>query len=210
MGRFCNQIYVLKIFCIYQPRHYLMPGFLIDNVKCTLALLKLIGLKNNITRFIDWFYPPFRRVMPLQTFRYAVCGGSNMVLDILIYYISYNFILHKQILNIGFYAFKPHMAALFMAFCVSFPTGFLLSKYVVFNTSFLRGRIQLFRYMLVVAINLFLNYSFLKILVEYMQFYPTIARIFATAFIVTFSYVSQKHFSFRTIKSNSGQIKSRA
>ena len=138
--------------------------------------------------------------MPLQTFRYAVCGCSNMVLDILLYYISYNFILHKQILDLSFYAFKPHIAALFMAFCVSFPTGFLLSKYVVFKDSFLRGRIQLFRYMLVVAINLLLNYSFLKVLVEYMQFYPTIARIFSTFFIVTFSYVSQKHFSFRSVK----------
>jgi putative flippase GtrA len=141
--------------------------------------------------------------MTLQTFRYAVCGGSNMVLDIFIYYISYNFILHQKVLDLGFYAFKPHIAALFMAFCVSFPVGFLLSKYVVFNTSFLKGRIQFFRYMLVVAINLFLNYSFLKILVEYMQFYPTIARIFATCFIVTFSYVSQKHFSFRSVKENS-------
>ena len=140
--------------------------------------------------------------MPLQTFRYAVCGGSNMVLDILLYYISYNFILHKQILDLGFYAFKPHIAALFMAFCVSFPIGFLLSKYVVFKDSFLRGRIQLFRYMLVVAINLLLNYSFLKVLVEYMQFYPTISRIFATFFIVTFSYISQKHFRFRSLKSN--------
>jgi putative flippase GtrA len=143
--------------------------------------------------------------MPLQTFRYAVCGGSNMVLDIFIYYISYTFILKKQVLDLGFYAFKPHIAALFMAFCVSFPVGFLLSKYVVFNTSFLRGRIQLFRYMLVVAINLFLNYSFLKIMVEYMQFYPTVARIFATCFIVTFSYVSQKHFSFKTIEADSAK-----
>ncbi|MEP6595235.1 MAG: GtrA family protein [Ginsengibacter sp.] len=138
--------------------------------------------------------------MPLQTFRYAMCGGSNMKLDIILYYISYNFILHKQILNLGFYAFKPHIAALFMAFCVTCPVGFLLSKYVVFKDSFLRGRIQLFRYMLVVAINLLLNYSFLKVLVEYMQFYPTIARIFATCLIVTFSYVSQKHFSFRSVK----------
>ena len=139
--------------------------------------------------------------MPLQTFRYAVCGGSNMMLDIFIFYISYNFILQKQILDLGFIALKPYTAALGMAFLVSFPVGFLLSKYVVFNESYLRGRIQLFRYILIVAVNLLLNYSFLKIIVEYMQFYPTIARIFATFFIVTFSYLSQKHFTFRTLKS---------
>jgi putative flippase GtrA len=103
--------------------------------------------------------------MPLQTFRYAVCGGSNMVFDIVLYFISYNFILRKQILNLGFIAFEPYTAALWMAFIISFPTGFLLSKYIVFNASQLRGRTQLFRYVLIVGINLLLNYSIIKVLV---------------------------------------------
>ncbi len=123
-----------------------------------------------------------------------------MLLDIFIYYISYNFILHKQILDLGFIAFKPHIAALWMAFIVSFPVGFLLSKYVVFTKSELRGRVQLFRYILIVAVNLVLNYAFLKTLVEYMDFYPTIARIFTTCIIVTFSFLSQKHFTFKERK----------
>lgn len=123
-----------------------------------------------------------------------------MLLDIFIYYISYNFILHKQILDLGFIAFKPHIAALWMAFCVSFPVGFLLAKYVVFTTSELRGRIQLFRYLLIVGINLVLNYAFLKTLVEYMNFYPTIARMFTTCILVTFSFLSQKHFTFKERK----------
>lgn len=154
-------------------------------------------MQKKITDFIDFFYPLFRKFMPLQTFRYAVCGSSNIMLDLFIYFITYNFILHKQNLDLGFIVFKPHVAALLIAFCISFPTGFLLSKYIVFQASALRGRIQLFRYMLIVAINLFLNYVLLKILVEYFQFYPTVARMFATAFIVTFSYLSQKHFSFK-------------
>ncbi len=138
--------------------------------------------------------------MPIRTFRYAVCGGSNMLLDVIIYYLSYNFILHKQILDLGFIAFKPHIAALWMAFIVSFPVGFLLSKYIVFHTSQLKGRIQLFRYILIVAVNLVLNYAFLKTLVEYMNFYPTIARIFTTCILVTFSFLSQKHFTFKERK----------
>ena len=138
--------------------------------------------------------------MPLQTFRYAACGGSNMVLDIIIYYISYNYILQKDVLHLGFIAFKPHIAALWMSFCITFPVGFLLAKYIVFSTSHLKGRVQLFRYMLIVAVNLALNYSFLKIMVEYMNFYPTISRIFATGIIVTFSFLSQKHFTFKERK----------
>lgn len=138
--------------------------------------------------------------MPIRTFRYAVCGGANMLLDIFIYYISYNFILHKQILNLGFIAFKPHIAALWMAFFVSFPVGFLLSKYIVFSASQLKGRIQLFRYLLIVAANLVLNYVFIKIMVEQMHFYPTIAKIFTICILVTFSFLSQKHFTFKERK----------
>jgi putative flippase GtrA len=155
-------------------------------------------MRQKIIGLIDFFYPFFKRFMPLQTFRYAVCGGSNMILDILIYFISYNFILHKHILDLGFIAFEPYTAALWMAFVVSFPTGFLLSKYIVFNDSQLKGRIQLFRYVLIVLVNLALNYSIIKILVEAMHFYPTIARFFATCFVVAFSYLSQKHFTFKT------------
>lgn len=144
--------------------------------------------------------------MPLQTFRYAVCGGSNMLLDITVYFISYNFILQKKILNLGFVAFQPYTAALWMAFCISFPVGFILSKYIVFNQSQLKGRIQLFRYVLIVIVNLILNYSILKLLVEAFHFYPTIARAFTTCIVVAFSYLSQKHFTFKTVNTVVGQI----
>ena len=161
-------------------------------------------MRKKIISFIDIFYPFFKKFMPLQTFRYAVCGGSNLILDLFIYFISYNFILHKQNLDLGFFAFKPHIAALWMAFCISFPSGFFLSKYIVFHSSQLRGRIQLLRYVLIVAINLAFNYAILKVLVEHMHVYPTIARFFATCFVVTFSYLSQKHFTFKTANSIGG------
>lgn len=164
-------------------------------------------MRKRIIAFIDFFYPLFRRFMPLQTFRYAVCGGSNMILDIFIYFISYNFILHKHILNLGFIAFEPYTAALWMAFAVSFPTGFLLSKYIVFNESQLKGTIQLFRYVLIVMINLTLNYTIIKVLVEAMHFYPTVSRLFATCFVVAFSYLSQKHFTFKTSNTVVGPLK---
>ncbi len=138
--------------------------------------------------------------MPLQTFRYAACGGSNMLLDIFLFYISFNFIFDKEILELGFVALKPYNAALCLSFCITFPLGFLMSKYLVFNDSSLRGRVQLIRYMMIVAVNLFLNYSIINVSVQYMHFYPTLAKIFATVIIVTFSFLSQKHFTFRVKK----------
>lgn len=153
-----------------------------------------------IRAFIDFFYQPFKRFLPLQTFRYAVCGCSNMLLDIFLFYISFNFILDKQIVHLGFIALKPYNAALCMAFCITFPLGFLLSKYIVFDSSYLRGHVQLFRYVLIVAINLFLNYAIINLMVQYFHFYPTVSKIFATVIIVIFSFLSQKHFTFRVKK----------
>ncbi len=163
-------------------------------------------MRDRIISFIDFFYPPFRKFMPLQTFRYAVCGGANTLLDIVLFYVSFNHILHQQILNLGFVSLKAYNAALGMAFCISFPMGFLLNKFIVFNSSYLRSHVQLFRYLLIVVANLFLNYTLINVLVEYMHFYPTIAKVFATVIIVAFSYLSQKHFTFRTSNTVVGPI----
>lgn len=154
-------------------------------------------VKDRIIRFIDYFYPLFKRFMPLQTYRYAVCGGSNTLLDIFIYYISYNFILKKEILDLGFYAIKPHVAAIFIAFLVSFPTGFFLNRYIVFPGSELKGRVQLFRYLMLVVVCILLNYVFIKLFVEVCGFYPTISKILTTVIVVSFSYVTQKKFTFK-------------
>ena len=161
-------------------------------------------MRKKIIAFIDFFYPPFRKMMPEQTFRYAVCGGSNMILDIFLFYISFNFILHKQVLDLGFISLKPYNAALCMSFCITFPLGFLLSKYIVFNSSYLRGHVQLFRYVIIVSINLFLNYAIINLLVQYVHFFPTVSKIIATVIIVTFSFLSQKYFTFRVKKVSAG------
>jgi putative flippase GtrA len=146
---------------------------------------------------VDFFYPPFKRIMSLQTFRYAACGGANTLLGLAVYYVSFRFILKREMLHLGFYAFKSHIAALFMAFCVSFPVGFFLMKYVVFSDSKMKGRIQLFRYFMIYLFNLALNYILLKIFVEVLHIYPVFAQIITTGIIIIFSYIAQRHFTFK-------------
>ena len=135
--------------------------------------------------------------MSIQTFRYAASGGINTVLGLAVYFITFKFILKEQDLHFGFYAFKSHVAALFIAFCFSFPFGFFLMKYVVFNDSKMKGRIQLFRYFMVYLFNLALNYLLLKIFVENFHFYAPLAQVLTTAIIIVFSYLAQRHFTFK-------------
>jgi putative flippase GtrA len=155
-------------------------------------------LKGWIIEFIDFFYGPFRKLMPIQTFRYAACGGGNTVLDIFLYFISYNFVLKKQVVFTPAGAISPHVAAFLMSFAVSFPIGYLLNRYIVFPGSILRGRVQLFRYFLLVVLCVFLNYIFIKLFVEHMNIYPTVSKILTTVLVVSFSYLTQKNFTFRT------------
>jgi putative flippase GtrA len=150
-----------------------------------------------ILPMIDFFYPPFRRLMNLQTFRYAASGGANTLFGFFIYFISFKYILEEKELHFGFYAFKAHIAALFIAFCINFPIGFFMSKYVVFSDSKMKGRIQLFRYFMICMFNLVLNYILLKIFVERFHIYAVFAQILTTSIVIIFSYLAQRHFSFK-------------
>ena len=161
-----------------------------------------------ITKIIDFFYPPFRPVMSEQLFRYAACGGGNLVLDWILYFLIYNFVIGHEIVNLSFVignwsfaqAITPHIATLCIVFPITLLTGFWLQKYVTFTTSRLNGWKQLSRYILNVALNLAINYFGLKLCVETFGWYPTPSKMVITLITVVISYLGQKYYSFRTKK----------
>ncbi|OJU28810.1 MAG: phenylalanine 4-monooxygenase [Sphingobacteriales bacterium 41-5] len=155
------------------------------------------SVRDFILLIIDFFYPPFKKLMPKQTFRYAVSGAGNTFLGLLAYYITYKFVLQGHDFHFGFYAFKAHIAALFVSFCITFVVGFFLMKYVVFDDSKMRGHVQMFRYLMVCLFNLVLNYFLLKVAVELWHIYPVFAQIGTTVVVIFFSYMAQRHFSFK-------------
>ena len=144
--------------------------------------------------------------MNLQTFRYAASGGANTLLGFLVYFISYEYIFKGKVFHFNFYAFKAHSAALFTSFCFTFPIGFFMAKYVVFNDSKMKGRIQLFRYFMICMFNLALNFILLKILVEKAHVYPVLAQVLTTTIVILFSYLAQRHFSFKAEEEENGVI----
>ena len=156
------------------------------------------NIRRIIIHFIDFFYKPFCKYIPLETFRYAATGGANTVLDITLYFICYNFVLDKNIVDLKFVAISPYIAAFLIVFPITFFTGFLLAKYITFTESEIRGRVQLIRYMISVSGSIMLNYIFLKVLVEYVGIWPTIAKMITTVIVIIYSYFTQKFFTFKT------------
>lgn len=162
-----------------------------------------------ITKIIDFFYRPFRNLVSEQLFRYAACGGGNMVLDWILYFLIYNFVIGHDLVyltlpfregtGVGL-CLTPHIATLCIVFPITLFTGFWLQKYVTFTTSTLHGARQFIRYITIVAVNLAVNYFGLKLCVEVWGWYPTPSKMAITLLTVVISYLGQKYYSFRTSK----------
>lgn len=164
--------------------------------------------------------------MPLQTFRYAACGGGNMLLGFLVFTTVFHLLAGMSHINLGLMefavlkvnigdapvlmlqsnevAFKAHSFALSCSSTVVFIVGFLLNKYVVFTSSNLRGRIQLFRYFLSTVSSFCINYFLLNAMVIYLHVYPVLAQVIVTAIVVTISFFMQQYFTFRVKDSRAG------
>ena len=163
-----------------------------------------------ITKIIDFFYSPFRKVMSEQLFRYAACGGGNLVLDWILYFLVYNFVIGHELvyislpfregMGVGSLCLTPHIAALCIVFPITLLTGFWLQKYVTFTASRLNSWRQLMRYITIVAVNLAVNYFGLKLCVETFGWYPTPSKMLITVVTIAISYFGQKYYSFRVNK----------
>jgi putative flippase GtrA len=156
-----------------------------------------LWISRSILQIIDWFYPIFKKILPLQTYRYAACGGFNTFLDIGLFFLSYQFIFKKEPFVFGGLTIGPHIAAFLLAFVITFPIGFYLSRYVVWQETDARKRDQLGKYFIVVIGCIFLNYAFLKIFVDGWGWYATPSKMLTTVFVVAFSYFSQKYYTFK-------------
>jgi putative flippase GtrA len=162
---------------------------------------------NAIRKVIDFFYPPFKKYMTLQFFRYGLIGTANLLFDWVMYFLIYNFVLQHEMLNLEIVTLSSHIAAMTIKMPVVLLSGFLLQKYVTYSSSNLRWRIQLFRYTTVFFINLVINYIGLKILVDSLDFWPTPSNMIVSILTIFISYFSQKHYTFRTPTEDNDLIK---
>jgi putative flippase GtrA len=157
-------------------------------------------VKFYLLKFIDFFYPPFRHFIGLQTFRYAVCGGSNALLNLFVFYLSYTFLFTTVEIEVLDFKITRYIASYMMALFVSFPVGFCLNKFVVFQESNLMGKTQFIRYGTLAVTNIFLDYSLLHLLIGYFKFWATPSQAFIIVLLSLISYFYQTYFSFKTLK----------
>lgn len=154
-------------------------------------------IREYLINFIDFFHPPFAKLIPLKTFRYAATGGSNALLNLFIFYLSYTFIYKGNLQHLAGFTITPYIAANLTALCISFPVGFLLGKYVVFQESEGRGRHQIILYGILTLMTISMNYGLLHFMVGYLGLWATPSQAFIIVLMSAFSYFFQSHVTFR-------------
>lgn len=151
-----------------------------------------------LIRLVDWLYiAPLKRLVSRDIFAYGLCGGANMALDTLWYFVIYHYIVAERFIDLGVVVVSPHIASLIVVFPITFFTGFWLNRNVAFRATEYKTRGQLIRYALSVLGSIALNYLCMKLFVEHLYIWPTPSKMLTTAVSVVYSFLAAKYFTFR-------------
>lgn len=155
-------------------------------------------LSGFIARTIDWFYRwPVTAVVSRQVFRYAACGGANILFGWVCYFLIYNCLLDQRMVDVGVVVVSGHVMAMLLTFPLTFFAGFWLNRNVAFRGSPLPSGTQLWRYLLSVAGSIVVNYVCLKFFVEGCGLWATPSQMLATCVTTVYSFFAAKYFTFR-------------
>ncbi len=153
-------------------------------------------ITKKIFKVLDFFYPLFESFLNRPTFYYLACGGANSLLDLILFSTGYEYIFKGNLIQIGILKISSHITALFFSLFITIPTGFFLSKHIVFQ-SVANNKIQFLKYSIIVIFSLIINYVLMDFFVETIHITPFISKICTTSTIVIFSYLGQKKFAFK-------------
>lgn len=151
-----------------------------------------------LIRLVDWLYiAPVKRLVGRDIFAYGLCGGTNMALDTLWYFMIYHYIVAERFIDLGVVVVSPHIASLIVVFPITFFTGFWLNRNIAFRATEYKTRGQLIRYALSVVGSIALNYVCMKLFVEHLHIWPTPSKMLTTVVSVVYSFLAAKYFTFR-------------
>lgn len=139
-----------------------------------------------------------RKILENKIIRYFLSAGIATGVDVTVYFLAYNFIYEKQDIHLfNLMTLSAPTGSLMLSYTCGLVTNFLITKYLVFTESDLRGIHQLARYILVALLILVLNYFFMSFLIKVLNWYPTLSRVVSALTIGLLSFVIHKFYSFR-------------
>ncbi len=163
----------------------------------------LSRLNRRVAQLLRWaidllYVAPMRRWIKVETLRYFVCGvGNYIVLDAILYYAVYHYVVQMNFVHFGDIVISPHVASMAVVFPLTFLSGFYLNRYVAFEATRPSAKGQMVRYAISIGGSIVLSYVALKILVEVWGIWPTPAKVCSSLITATYSYLMARYFTFR-------------
>jgi putative flippase GtrA len=142
----------------------------------------------------------FRKLVQNKVVRFFLSAGVGFIVDATIYFLIYNYFFHKKDLLIAGIHFTGDVTSLVVSFTCGVITNFLITKFLVFTESDLAAYRQFLRFAVVAVVGFFANLLVLKLLVNYFNFYPPLARVTAALTLGIASYFIHRAFSFNIKK----------
>ncbi|MCE2845501.1 MAG: GtrA family protein [Sphingobacteriales bacterium] len=139
-----------------------------------------------------------QHILDNKLFRYFLSAGLATWVDVLTYFLVYNYLYKKtDIVITNGLVVASTTASLLMSYTAGLLTNFTLTKWLVFKESELETHKQLFRYVLVAMLILALNWMLMRVLIRNLEWYPTLSRAASALFIGFLSFFIHRVFSFR-------------
>jgi putative flippase GtrA len=160
-------------------------------------------LVDSITHLLKLLYPVFKKWLPYQVFAYLAIGALNTLLNIVLFAVFYQIILPEPGITVNNYLVASYTIALMIAFVLTVPTGFWLSKNFAFidaANNVKENKKQFGKYFLVVLQGLGSDYLIMKTLIVFLGIYPTVAKVISTVIVLTLNFLLQKYFTFKNKK----------
>lgn len=142
-------------------------------------------------------YLLLRKIYKGQLFKYGVAAASGFIMDQLTYLLFYYFILSGKQFQLASWMITPRAPSLIASFSAGLIVNFSISKYYVFQSSYLGGKTQLFRFIHVTIIIFILNYMMMRFLEDQLGMESGISRFVAAASISMLSFFLHKSYTFK-------------
>ena len=146
-----------------------------------------------------------KKIYHSKVFRYFISAGVATIVDIIVYFVMFNYILKKQVVPVPFindFVFQAPTISLAISYSCGLVTNFTITKFFVFHESTMKTRYQLIRFIGVALMILGLNYLLMTFLIRQLDWYPTVARTFSALSIGVLSFLIHKSFSFKVKKAD--------
>lgn len=136
------------------------------------------------------------KLLQNQVVRFVFSAGVGFLVDISAFYLFYHNLLAQSTYTFASITVRNSTLSLAISFCLGVMVNFLITRYLVFTESKSSPSKQFIRFASVALIGFFANLLVLKFMIQYLHFYPPVARITAALSLFFASYFVHKFFSF--------------